>query len=279
MTVPPQNPQRAGWFDDPDTPDQLRYFDGVIWTSHVTPRLTTSTWRAPEAQEPATASVAERSAAPTPPGVRPPTTRPGDQPTWQHRAGAPSGHPAGRPAGPTTADGQPLATYRRRVAAFLLDGVVKAVLNVILGGWAAFFAFRTQIEAAVKDAEAGRSPNFGPGLIEQADQRWLAVYVLITALIGLVYSVAFLTTKGATPGKMATGLSVRLASRPGHIDVLTACRRYLIPFVCNVAGVLTAISTLMSMFWAFDHVMPAFDQNKQALHDKLAGTQVVVTRR
>lgn len=35
-----QNPERAGWYDDPQNPEQLRYFDGVIWTANVTPRST-----------------------------------------------------------------------------------------------------------------------------------------------------------------------------------------------------------------------------------------------
>ena len=35
-----QMPTHAGWFDDPDDPTQLRYFDGVVWTSHTAPRTT-----------------------------------------------------------------------------------------------------------------------------------------------------------------------------------------------------------------------------------------------
>ena len=34
--------QRAGWYDDPENPDNLRYFDGVVWTSHTTPRASPS---------------------------------------------------------------------------------------------------------------------------------------------------------------------------------------------------------------------------------------------
>ena len=30
--------QRAGWYDDPENSENLRYFDGVLWTSHTTPR-------------------------------------------------------------------------------------------------------------------------------------------------------------------------------------------------------------------------------------------------
>ena len=36
----PARPERAGWFDDPHDSEQLRYFDGILWTSHTTPRRT-----------------------------------------------------------------------------------------------------------------------------------------------------------------------------------------------------------------------------------------------
>ena len=41
-------PDRAGWFDDPDNSEQLRYFDGILWTSHTTPRRTV--WKDPAAE-------------------------------------------------------------------------------------------------------------------------------------------------------------------------------------------------------------------------------------
>ena len=31
--------QPAGWYDDPQDPAQLRYWDGVIWSSHVSPKI------------------------------------------------------------------------------------------------------------------------------------------------------------------------------------------------------------------------------------------------
>ena len=33
-----ETPAGPGWFDDPDDPLLLRYFDGVVWTDHTTPR-------------------------------------------------------------------------------------------------------------------------------------------------------------------------------------------------------------------------------------------------
>ena len=31
--------QPSGWYDDPQDPSQLRYWDGVVWSSHVTPKV------------------------------------------------------------------------------------------------------------------------------------------------------------------------------------------------------------------------------------------------
>ena len=30
--------QPSGWYDDPNDADQLRYWDGVVWTDHAVPR-------------------------------------------------------------------------------------------------------------------------------------------------------------------------------------------------------------------------------------------------
>ena len=31
--------QPAGWYDDPHDPAQLRYWDGVLWSGNVTPKV------------------------------------------------------------------------------------------------------------------------------------------------------------------------------------------------------------------------------------------------
>src|SRR5215203_12372 len=30
--------QPSGWYDDPSNPEMLRYWDGVMWTSHTAPK-------------------------------------------------------------------------------------------------------------------------------------------------------------------------------------------------------------------------------------------------
>ena len=57
-------PTRAGWYDDPENDQQLRYFDGVVWTKHTTPR---STRPARGRRSPASSSTPGRATRPSTP--------------------------------------------------------------------------------------------------------------------------------------------------------------------------------------------------------------------
>jgi uncharacterized RDD family membrane protein YckC len=89
---------------------------------------------------------------------------------------------------------------------------------------------------------------------------------LIAFLIASVYAIAFWTTTAQTPGKMAAGISVRHTDRPGPLTLGTAVRR-------RVVALLAIFIPFLSLV---DGLWPLWDGKRQALHDKLAGTQVVV---
>ena len=97
----------------------------------------------------------------------------------------------------------------------------------------------------------------------------------ITLLVQTAYHVGFLSTRSATPGKMVLGLSVRSVDRAGRIGVGTAFMRILLPLAIGVLSVIPLVSYLMSFVAIADLVWPIKDQRRQALHDKIAGTQVV----
>src|SRR5580765_2579448 len=285
-------PTNPGWYDDPETPEQLRYFDGIVWTQHTTPRAGLAATPTQAATQPT-----PTPAAPTP--VGPPETsgtgrwpgQAGSGQQWpgqgsqghdpshqgwpgQGWPGQGSGHLGQRPVGPTTRDGVPLASYGQRVGAFFVDGLIKVVLNLIFGGFPFYLAFRPQFDEAFDAARAGKP---APTSIDMAQVNlgWLTAYVLITALIGLVYSVAFNVRRGATPGKAAAGISVRSADHPGPLDLNTAVRRAAIPFLAAITSFLPLVSTLALCLWVADHALPLTQRRRQALHDLLAGTQVV----
>ena len=87
---------------------------------------------------------------------------------------------------------------------------------------------------------------------------------LIQLALSLAYEVYFLTTKGATPGKMALGLKVTRADG-GPISAGLAVGRYF-------AKILSAM-----ILW-IGFIIAAFDSEKRSLHDHICGTRVIYTR-
>lgn len=89
-------PSRPGWYDDPDDETQLRYHDGVVWTSRTTARSTRplSTQTAPEPDS----SAGHRTTARTPDGVA-------------------------------------LADFVTRVRAYVIDTAIVLLATLVLGGW------------------------------------------------------------------------------------------------------------------------------------------------
>jgi len=92
----------------------------------------------------------------------------------------------------------------------------------------------------------------------------LAVFGVLTLLnlvIALVYETYFLTTRGATPGKMAFGLKV-IRTDGEKISKGLAIGRYFAQWVS-------------SMTLTIGYIMAGFDEEKRALHDRICDTRVV----
>ncbi|HEV7195615.1 MAG TPA: RDD family protein [Pedococcus sp.] len=263
-------PTRAGWFDDPADPDQLRYFDGVIWTNHTTPRVT----RTAPAPQPAQAQQgpagwsapgAQLGQAPTPGG-------PGQQPQWTTPT-----YP-GMYRRPTTPDGQPLASYGQRVGAFLIDWVIQLAISGILGSYFLVKAFSGYVDAfrtAMNQAQSGQQPDVAH-LVSTIDSTALMLYSIVSIVVFAVYQFGFLTRSGRTPGKAAVGISVRLRERPGPPPAEAVLRRVGLPVALFLFQFAPYVGALAVLARALDLLWPAWDNQRQALHDKVAATVVVV---
>jgi len=81
-------------------------------------------------------------------------------------------------------------------------------------------------------------------------------------IIGIVYSVYFVTTRGATLGKMACGLKIINADGTEKISFGKAVGRYF-------AEMLSALICYVG------YIMVAFDDEKRGLHDRICDTRVV----
>lgn len=265
----PELPERAGWYDDPDHPEQLRYFDGILWTKNVTPRRTR--WDAPQTsvgEDGTPAAVTQLD-----PATNAPPTAPGAFTNPYAHAPAPVGATAYR-IGPTTGDGTPLASYGLRVAAYLIDNIILGFLSLIAGGWFLWQALAPVWGPAMEATRANDQAAM-ESAVAALDAKALMYYSVVSILVAIVYQLVCLTRWSATPGKLMLGLSVRRVDHPGVLDLGTASRRVAFEAGLSALGNLPFVGFLAVGARAADLLWPLRDAQRQTLHDKFAGTVVV----
>lgn len=252
-------PTTPGWYEDPEDALQLRYFDGVVWTRHTTPLLsptaeTSTIGRAPDVQ-----GVEERArraqAAHTPSWSAPPA--------W---GGAPKD---------ALADGAVLAEWWRRLLARVIDWFVTSLLSGLLA-----IPFLGPVVAAFEtyfaDALAGRTPD--QGAFQAALTDAVLPLTLVGLSVGLLYETSFLVWRAATPGKMVLGTVVRPTAGPGAVSLVVALRRQAITVVSSLLGLHALLGVLGTVLSVVDPAWLLWDPKRQALHDKVADTVVVLKR-
>ena len=148
-----------------------------------------------------------------------------------------------------------LASISRRWVAIVIDGFIVAIATVLLllaGGAMA------PLEAAlVRADEVAIADAFS-----QFQSNTLIINLLVSGVYNVVLMVSF---NGQTLGKMMLRLRV-VKKRGGRITILDALLR-------NVFGYTVSQIFLLGYLWAL------FDREKQAWHDKMAGTVVVEERK
>jgi uncharacterized RDD family membrane protein YckC len=264
--------QPSGWYDDPNDADQLRYWDGVVWTDHVAPRKS---------------PTVEQSWIGMPHEVSNPTSLAGqaqqrEQTGWpgqldrQQKPGTPQwpGVQLGRPQ-PTTPDGAVLSGWWRRVVARVVDGIICGLVTVavtypwltraagIMNGY-----FRDTFDAA---ANGGTAPPMPSGLTSA-----LLPISLASLAIYVVYEVVLLTLFATTPGRLLVGISVRLREQPGTPPLSAVLRRTVVKEGGSAIGLLPVLGLVGSLFTMLDSLWPLWDNRRQAVHDKAGATNVVI---
>lgn len=262
--------QPSGWYDDPSNPEMLRYWDGVTWTNHTAPK------KSPTASQ-STIGLPQQTAPQTPAPTSPMTqggpwqgqNTPQYPAQYQHYPQYPQAPGAAwLTAGPTTTDGVPLASWGKRLAAWLIDGVILLVLTMIL-----VQLFVPDYAGTVQrfvDAASAQDQKAMENLVGDVASQAVRVG-LVSWLTISIYCIAFWTTLAQTPGKMAVGISVRRADAPGPLDLGTAVRRRLISLI----QIVPFISGVYFIVFFLDYLWPLWDAKRQALHDKVARTQIV----
>ncbi len=255
-------PTAAGWYEDPQDPAQLRYFDGVVWSTHTTPRVSPTAASSTIGHAPDVGRAADR----TDPAARggwgaPPTTVP-----RQH------------PAGDRLPDGDVLAPWHRRLLARIVDAIVTGLVSGLLA-----LPFTLPLASVFEDyfsaalsADAATRPD--PVVLQDALLQVTLPVTLIGLAVGLLYEVAFLVWRGATPGKMLLGTLVRPAAAPGPVSVGVALRRQVLHVVTTVSTLNALLGFFGFALWVLDPAWLLWDPRRQALHDKVADTVVVLKR-
>lgn len=288
--------QPSGWYDDPSNPDLLRYWDGVTWTSHTAPRKSPTASQSAggadyQPHTPTGAGGQTNSTSQTSPDRATPPMPQGSGWHGQDQGGVQGGAQGGvqgygqapqapqYPGAPgaaswmhnlkTTPDGVPLASWGRRFGAWLIDGIILAVLTYLLAralvpGY--LLAVEDLVDAASTGSQTAVQDAMGPVTTEAAKAGILGW--VLTA----VYCIGFWVTTAQTPGKMALGISVRRSDRPGPLDLVTALKRR----VLSLLQILPLVSSIYPIVMLLDGLWPLWDDKRQTLHDKVAQTQVVM---
>ena len=186
--------------------------------------------------------------------------------------------------GPTTPDGVPLSGWWRRVSAYLIDGLLVGTASSLLT-IPQQIRLQEDLDAVARRYEAELA---GPGSIPDPasffrDFMDLLLPVLIWSAVAAfavwaVYSSLMLRYKGATVGKMALGLAVRLRDRPGRLPWSAILIRLLVQQGVLLTAFLPIVYLALLWFPYLDSLWPLWDARRQALHDKAARTNVVVVR-
>lgn len=263
----------AGWYPDPDPdapePKGQRYWDGQQWTEHVQPAPQSAPGTVPPPY-PSGQPAQEQVGYPAAPG----------QQGYQGYEGYPGyqGQTAyGVPGKVTTPDGQEVAGWGRRLGAWLIDSVIINIVSWVVAFPAArdYFEAVNEMTDEIISGDVAQGPTFG---LTQEMAQPLLVIGLVSLVVSLVYNVAFLRTKAATPGKLALGMQVRLREKPGQLSYGTILARWFGQNLNSFIGYLPVLGPLGGLYFLANYLWPLWDSKNQALHDKIAKTNVVRVR-
>ena len=186
----------------------------------------------------------------------------GDTLVW--REGMASWQPHGtlRPGPPAVPLAAPVAAGRRyagfwiRFLARVIDGILLGVAGTVL---------RAPLALLGIGALGFSIPNDSSDVVAAlpAILRLMALSTTIQLAMHVAYEVYFVSTRGATPGKIALGIKIVRAGGSA-VPMELAFGRYFAQWV--------SVATL-----AIGYIIAGFDAEKRSLHDHICGTRVVYT--
>ncbi|GGB39578.1 hypothetical protein GCM10011492_32970 [Flexivirga endophytica] len=281
----------SGWYDDPQDPDQLRYWDGILWSGRTMPKVKPGLDRSrigdarrQYEDEQERKRAAEEAQVSGGYGQRPQLRRyqPTDQPHSRQYPGGPQSpyaHQQGYAPKPvkTTPDGEPTASWWRRLFAYVIDNILLSIVAVAIS-WTWLEPWVTTITDWYGDlitaAENGGSQPPVPDAIY--DVPWQ--FPVAALLLYLVYEIGLVAWRGQTLGHLICGVRVRGAASTAKPDLSASALRAVVKGVSNITSLVPFVASLGTVFSLVDGLVPLGDGNAQSLHDKAAKTYVVSAR-
>lgn len=270
-------PKSSGWYDDPDDPTKLRYWDGILWSDRTMPKLAPGLEHVGEARP-----ESEREHTP-PAGRGEPAreyqahwgpeqfderSRPHEDRRRDYNAPFLPGHTPNE-SGQWETVGQ-FASLPRRIMSTIVDWLMVAfigslVLSPFLSG--TLEKLDAYNRSQMQSMQNGSTP---PPITSEIMVSVFGVLGLLTLLM-VLYDAVMTTTRGRTLGRMICGTHV--ASVNGEkVSFPKALVRAFIKWFAAIFG-------LLGMLLAAIVVLVAIGNDKrQGLHDKAAGTVVKRTR-
>ena len=114
------------------------------------------------------------------------------------------------------------------------------------------------------------SRPFRPGVTPLSGD--LVTISLVSLVIGAIYEIGMLVARGATVGKLATGMRVARVADGEKPQLQDAAIRWAVPGIAGLIPVAGGLISLLDALWCL------WDPNRQCLHDKAAKTVVVSTK-
>ena len=175
-------------------------------------------------------------------------------------------------------DGAVLAQWWRRLIGRIIDWVIVGVVTLVIAIPFVTQAMSTMSDFFNKTIQAAESGAAAPSQTAFASDFAEAILpiTLIGIVVSLVYETVFLATRNATPGKMIVGTVVRRVEQPGRLSVVTALKRQVIQVGTSLLGLVPVVAVLGSILSLVDPAWLLWDAKRQALHDKVADTVVVL---
>lgn len=147
----------------------------------------------------------------------------------------------------------------RRYAGFWIRFVARVIDSIILGVVGAIITLPIRLAVGFSAVSTTDPTAALPAMLGM-----LGISVAVNMILGALYEIYFLSSRGATIGKLALGLKVIKADGSG-LSVGQATGRYF-------------AYLLDSFTFTIGFIIAGFDSEKRSLHDRICDTRVIYTK-